>query len=91
MAENEKKENLEWQKRDNLNFTNILDQIGDLTKIIVNRELDDINGRLVALQRMGFIKDKKTMCQLQKRISSFKTKSQVNINEDNNEKDGEDK
>lgn len=74
-------ENLEWKKKDKLNLSQIIDQISDLTKVVVNRELDEINSKMFALQRMGIIKDKRTMCCLQKRIDEFKKKSKVDVEE----------
>ena len=62
-------ENLKWEKKEKLNFTKLIDQVGDITKMVAKRELDAINGQILALQRMGCIKDPKQVNKLQNEVN----------------------
>ena len=66
---------LNWEKKEKLNFTNILDQINDVSKEIVHRELQDITSKINALHGMGFIKD----CDLKKLNKEMEKLNDFNI------------
>lgn len=74
--EKDKKEDLKWEKRDKLNIANIVEQVGNVTKQVVDRELEEAYKKLLVLQRMGFIKDKNAMKTIQKKLANIKEKIQ---------------
>lgn len=64
-------ENLKWKKKERLGLTKILDQIDDLTKQIVCREVSDLTSKIESLHNMGLIKDNKNLDQLKKEIEKL--------------------
>ena len=52
-------ENINWEKKDNLNFTTIINKLNEATDIIVKREINDIKNKIIMLQKMGLIKNDK--------------------------------
>lgn len=69
-------EKLNWEKKEKLNFTKVLEQIGSLTEQVVCREINDICSKIEVLEKMGFIKENdeqlKKLKEKIKIISTFK-------------------
>ena len=65
-------EKLNWQKKDKLAFTKILDQINDASNQIVQRELNDIASKIESLAKMGLIQDNKKIEEMREQLNLFK-------------------
>lgn len=64
-------ENLNWEHRKKLGINKIIDQVNDVTKQVVSRELKEISKKMDMLNRMGLIKDCKPLDELKKKIKEL--------------------
>lgn len=62
---------LKWEQKRKLNFTKLLEQIEDVSKTIINREISGLGQKIETLNRMGLIKDQKTMNELRKKMAEI--------------------
>ena len=65
-------ENLKWEKKKKLNFTNLLDKINEASNLVVQRELNDIASKIEGLQKMGLIKDNDAMIKMREQLKNIK-------------------
>ena len=65
-------EKLNWEKKEKLNFTNVLDKISDASNQVVQRELTDIAAKIDGLHKMGFIKDNENLAKMKEQLSKLK-------------------
>ena len=65
-------EKLKWEKKEKLNFTNILDKVSDVANQVVERELNDIASKIEGLHKMGFIKDNDAVSKMREQLSKIK-------------------
>jgi len=50
-------EQIQWEKRDKLKFTEVIDSVNSLAKEYVKKEIKELNGKMEQLVAMGLIKD----------------------------------
>jgi hypothetical protein len=64
-------EQVNWEKKEKLNIVNVLDEISNLSKKVISREIQDIYSKIETLQAMGIIKDENKMKELKMQIKKL--------------------
>jgi len=60
----------QWEQR-KPNITKITDQINELLKNIVVREVQDISGKIESLHQMGFLKDSEELQKMKEKLKQL--------------------
>jgi len=62
---------LNWQQKDKPNVTKLLDQINEMTKQVVSRELKEIHAKIDVLHQIGLIKDDEAVRKMKDKMKAM--------------------
>lgn len=65
------KEKLNWEKKQRFNFAKVIDQVNNLSKEVILRDLKDAVSKVEMLHTMGFIKDDEQIKKMREKVKEL--------------------
>ena len=63
---------LNWEKKEKVGMHDLLDQINDLTRQVVAKELVDISSKIEILHQMGLLQDSEELTKMKDQLKAMK-------------------